>query len=326
MAKIDLAYNLEINNIVDAIEANELWIEGVLKDKRAFECIDENCNAKITCKNMDTFADKRKVNPHFIMSSRENMHSPICKVYKEYEERRTKKRNIKNREISQDLGKKVCFHIERPKNHRIIEHRIIDNKENSLINSRIRKKKIKEKMKKRNVNYYWLNSLILYYINSYKNGTTIQDTVETDFGKGKKYTYSLDKLFKRIEKENEETDKDKNHYVYYGKGKVFSRKDGGYDLIFNEKFLDSEKKVKCVIKRTTIDDCKYGKINKVNILSSSKGKEKFIYVLSSKHIDKEYKIVFLNTKNLDCVAISEIDLDNIYDEEYEDESILTKED
>ncbi|MCI6139259.1 MAG: hypothetical protein SOX46_10735 [Clostridiaceae bacterium] len=41
MAKVELAYSLEINDIVDAMEANELWLEGILSDKRAFECVYE---------------------------------------------------------------------------------------------------------------------------------------------------------------------------------------------------------------------------------------------------------------------------------------------
>ena len=60
MAKIEKAFSLEINDFVDAIEANELWMEGVLKDKKAFICVGENCYAGITCKNMDTFASDRK--------------------------------------------------------------------------------------------------------------------------------------------------------------------------------------------------------------------------------------------------------------------------
>ena len=41
MAKVELAYSFEINDIVDAMEANELWLEGILSDKRAFECVYE---------------------------------------------------------------------------------------------------------------------------------------------------------------------------------------------------------------------------------------------------------------------------------------------
>lgn len=36
MAKIEVAYSLEIEEYVGAIEANELWIEGKLKDRRLF--------------------------------------------------------------------------------------------------------------------------------------------------------------------------------------------------------------------------------------------------------------------------------------------------
>lgn len=79
-----MAFSLEINRFVDAIEANELWMEGELKDKKAFICVGENCYAGITCKNMDTFASDRKWIPHFIMSQHENRHSDSCEVFREF--------------------------------------------------------------------------------------------------------------------------------------------------------------------------------------------------------------------------------------------------
>lgn len=121
--KIEIAYNLEIHRVIDAMEANKLWLDGKLKDKRAFKCIDENCDAGITCKNMDTYADNRKQNPYFIMSKRENIHSSNCKVYKELKEKTNKKGETKGERKSQYIGKKVCFHVERPENHSIIERR-----------------------------------------------------------------------------------------------------------------------------------------------------------------------------------------------------------
>lgn len=185
MAKIDTAYSFEINDVIDAMEANELWIEGILQDKRAFKCIDENCNAGITCKNMDTFADKRKMNPHFIMSSRENMHSLVCKVYKQFEEKISERGEIKGEGTGQYIGKKVCFHMERPQRHRIIEHNVINNEKDSMVNVEGEKKKNRGNRKSHNSNYYWLNSLVWYYVEAYKNGTTEQDTVEIDFGENK---------------------------------------------------------------------------------------------------------------------------------------------
>ena len=122
MAKIDLAYSEEIDDIIDAIEANELWIEGILINKKAFECIDENCNARITCKNMDTFAHGRKMIPHFIYSSQENMHSDICEVYREFEDKEKSVNNNETKDKAKTIGAKVCFHMIRPENHRNIMH------------------------------------------------------------------------------------------------------------------------------------------------------------------------------------------------------------
>jgi len=73
-------------------------------------------------------------------------------------------------------------------------------------------------------------------------------------------------------------------YVYYGKGKVFLRDDGGYDLVFCESFIYSERRVKCIIKKIVLDICVHGKVNKTNILKSTIGEERFIYILCSKNI------------------------------------------
>ncbi|MDD3279034.1 MAG: hypothetical protein PHG16_09175 [Lachnospiraceae bacterium] len=241
MAKIELAYSEEINDIVDAIEANELWMDGVLTDKKAFECIDEKCSAKITCRNMDTFAHSRKMMPHFIYASRDNMHSDMCEVYREFEEKEkeTNKNETKNK--AKHIGTKVCFHMIRPENHRNTM------RTNTKIESEIKVTKAEARRKyldtkERKSNYYWLNSMISYYVKSFVEKKTDIDSIEVDFGKGKKYIYKLNSFFKRISNEQEKTDKDKMNYVYYGKGILYSRDDGGYDIVYKEKFEDSDKK------------------------------------------------------------------------------------
>lgn len=309
MARIDLAYSLEIGYIVDAMEANELWMEGILRDKKAFECIDENCNAKITCKNMDTFADSRKKIPHFIMSNQTNMHSVLCKVYSEYEEKDGKKRNKKNGSDIADINKKVCFHMERPEEHRIIKHTGSGHSIKDDEDIRNTKKSARESRRISKSHYFWLHSLIGYYIHSYLEGKTQQNKVEVIYSNNTVYKYQLSNLFVRIEKTKENANKEDRHHVYYGKGKVYLREDGGYDLFFGEKFIDSEKKVKCVVSKKIIDNCKYGKTNKISILESAIKKERFIYVISKKKIDNAHGKVYLNVDNLDCIAISEVDLD-----------------
>ena len=59
---------------------------------------------------------------------------------------------------------------------------------------------------------------------------------------------------------------------------------------------------------------KFGKANKLDMLNSAIGKEKYIYVFASKNISEKYKMAYLNVKNLDCIAISDIDVDKIDEE------------
>lgn len=245
------------------------------------------------------------------------MHSSYCQVYKEYIEKQNSRRAKVEQNINQNTSKTVYFHIERPVNHRIIKHIAYSNKKDDNIDKKERKKISSANTQKRHSNYYWLTSLIWYYIDSYKKGKTDLDIVKIDFGNNKIFPYTLNRLFKRIKLESEITDKDKNHYVYYGRGKIFSRKDGGYDLVFSEKFLNSKMRVKCVINKAMIDACQYGRSNKVNILESGKGKETFIYILASKKTDIKSKTVFLNKTNLDCISISKIDLDRLNEPETE---------
>ena len=304
-----MAFSLEINDFVDAIEANELWMEGILKDKREFICVGENCSARITCKNMDTFASDRKQVPHFIMSQHENMHSDSCEVFREFLEKDINRCNTKKEGHREKLGKEICFHMTRPERHRVIEHTLATCQANNLTEIKKHMRRKQDDSQERKNNYYCLNSLVCSFVNAFRNGTLFEDEVKVEFENKQFYTYKLGYLFKRIERQNEITDKDKYRYIYFGKGKVFQKETGGYNIVFSEVFNGSTKKVKCVLNSKLIEGCRFGKTNKINMLNSAIGKEKFIYVFANKNINEEYKTAYLNVKNLDCVAVSDIDVD-----------------
>lgn len=76
MATILLAKSLETNQIVTAPEADAQRGLGLIKSKHLFECIDDKCNAQITCANLLKAASKRKKEPYFIYVSD---HSESCK-------------------------------------------------------------------------------------------------------------------------------------------------------------------------------------------------------------------------------------------------------
>ena len=100
-------------------------------------------------------------------------------------------------------------------------------------------------------------------------------------------------IFGNGKKHKEITDKDKYRYIYFGKGQVFRKQNGDYNIVFNENFDGSIKKVKCVLSEKMIEDCMFGKANKLDMLNSAIGKEKYIYVFASKNISEKYKTVYL---------------------------------
>ncbi|ERI92149.1 hypothetical protein HMPREF1982_02690 [Clostridiales bacterium oral taxon 876 str. F0540] len=62
---MDYAYSLEYKDIVDAEKAYELYWEGIISDKQAFICPEPDCNAQITCSNIDKEKRFLKQKPHF---------------------------------------------------------------------------------------------------------------------------------------------------------------------------------------------------------------------------------------------------------------------
>lgn len=59
------AYSKESMAVIDAEKAYELYWEGLIKDKQAFCCPEPECNAQVTCSNIDKERRTLKQRPHF---------------------------------------------------------------------------------------------------------------------------------------------------------------------------------------------------------------------------------------------------------------------
>lgn len=64
--KIPEAYSIELEEIIDAEKAYELYWDGEISDKRAFECKNDNCEAQITCANIDKERFLMRKRPYFL--------------------------------------------------------------------------------------------------------------------------------------------------------------------------------------------------------------------------------------------------------------------
>ena len=76
MVTITLAKSLETGQIITTAEADHQRELGNIKSKYLFECIDENCDAQITCANLLKEVSKRKKEPYYIYVGD---HSAACK-------------------------------------------------------------------------------------------------------------------------------------------------------------------------------------------------------------------------------------------------------
>lgn len=65
MAKLPFAFSIEINDIIDAEQAYELFWSGIIQNGSAFNCPEENCEGNATCINVDKAENDMLQHPHF---------------------------------------------------------------------------------------------------------------------------------------------------------------------------------------------------------------------------------------------------------------------
>ena len=78
--KLEKAFAEDIKLRITAQEADKQFAEGNIKSKFSFQCPDENCNAPVTCANLDRPKAKRKRDPYYKVVGE---HSPQCDIAKD---------------------------------------------------------------------------------------------------------------------------------------------------------------------------------------------------------------------------------------------------
>lgn len=81
---IELAYSIDLQREVSAEVADLYFREGKIKSKYRFRCVEKNCDAQITCANLDKPKKLRRRDPYFKYVSG---HSEECRIGKLTKER-----------------------------------------------------------------------------------------------------------------------------------------------------------------------------------------------------------------------------------------------
>lgn len=306
--KIELAYSLDIKKELDPEAAYIHYWNNDIKSKKNFECIADNCSAKITCANLDKLRRDMKKSPYYVTVED---HSPDCKWVKRTEEEKINTKNNKGKRKSKELNTQTDnFMLNRPTNHtkKIICTKSDQFKSNTKNHQNI-KKEINKKIgsiTKRNSTYYCLSSLVSKYGNYKKENKLDKNSIKINSTISIKYS----DMFVEINNQNiKELSKYKR--IYFGNAYINKARTGdGFIIIFINKFKndDSEIRPSFYIPNTLIENnvtSPYWKKRIADLASSTINKSTvFIYgkpTLKEDSKNKEKKYINFYVNSLDHI-------------------------
>lgn len=300
MAIIDYAYSKEYKDIITAAVAKELSEEGLISDKRAFECCGKGCTAQITCCNMTKPRSEMKRGVHFVMYGK---HSDNCSE-KLDDETQHKKITARREKDDSEVSDTFKFLNVRPPKADVHQKNIIRNDieeqehKNRLIDEY---SKNPYKIKRSICN---LDILVPEYLKARKEKNLDKKKIELHFFE-KVYKYSFNNFFCRINSTNI-SDIIKYHLCFFGKA-IIQRYNDRYRVEFQEKFLDQNEsmKVKCIITNTIIQK-KVQRNPVIEILDNLLEREIFCFLFGKCNIKEN--ITYINIESLDHVACTGEDI------------------
>lgn len=300
MAIIDHAYSKEYKDIITATEAKELFEEGFISDKRAFECCGKGCTAQITCCNMTKPRNEMKRIAHFVMYGK---HSDNCSEILD-EEIQHKKITGRRKKYDSEVSDTFKFSNVRPPKADVHQKNIIQND----IEEQEHKNRVKDEYSK-NPNkikrsIFNLDVLVPEYLKARKEKKLDIKKIELHFRESL-YNYSFSKFFCRINSTNISSVKN-YHFCFWGNA-IIKRHGKGYKIDFQEKFLDQGEnvEVKCFIKNEIIQK-KIQRNPIIAILDGMLEREVFCFLFG--YCNTKGNITYINIESLDHIACTEEDI------------------
>ena len=318
MVKIDFAFCPKINDYIDAIKANELWLDGFLtnEDKQTFICPGDTCSAQITCANMTKSKIEMVKAPYFLFTKKsKTIHSADCNFEQKIE--LLKKSQQNEVKASQENGGKIIFQTSRPQNIETIKRSTSTNSLNTTndLTSELSLNHNHKNHKITQSNYYLLSSLINKYLIALEENDTDSTKVEIVYPNKRKYTYKLSTLFKHINNINLDKVLENKTKIFYGKASIsygessYGESSYGesscYWINFHESFKNSNKKVSCFINAEAISNTTNYKLKKELLLDNNVGKDLYVFAMGKVKETQNQIYINLISENLDMLAVSD---------------------
>ena len=301
--KTKTAFSLDCGIEVNAEDAYDFFWAGIIKDKRNFICISEDCYAQITCANLDKLREDMSVAPYFKVYGE---HSPLCPIkeaesqpYLRKDSNETSYSRAKISEEHPDI-----FELERPEEHRKIKEK--SRQSDNILDI----EEIKKRKKSRNTNdairsrkYHSIRGLIKKYHEYKQNNTLDSHFIKIPPRQGRGYTrVSYSEMFVEINGQALLELPEDNKRIYFGTANLY---DNGthYNIKFTKGFVWNGKitKPSIYISRTMVSEAFSRELAEKKLQSLS-GKTIYCFVYS-RPLPAKNEYINLNINNMDLLDI-----------------------
>ncbi|WP_086930575.1 hypothetical protein [Agarilytica rhodophyticola] len=262
--KLEKAFSEDVKLNITARQADMKFAEGVIQSKFNFQCPGKNCDAPVTCANLDRPLEKRKRDPYYIIVGE---HSSQCNIAKDIDNQ--KKASKTTMDIYKDsdeyIDHAIRINLQPPSTKRLESGDLAKNSEYS--ESRISRGRViagKRKIQRTKT----LSSLIDAYLAKESLIVQLPETGLID----------LNNLFIEINGQNL-ADFEDEFRIYYGKA-WFNKKEHGYSIVFDKTLTSGD-----IIKRPST----YIPISKLEV----SGFKRFNLDTLERTADNKPKMVFL---------------------------------
>lgn len=238
MAKIEEAYSIEYEEVIDAEKAYELFWDGLIKDKREFECT--GCSLKITGANIDKERIEMKNTPHFRAYGEHDMGCSY--EFEQVEQRNVKDKSQKSKQSYINSQTDSLF-LERPKSHQYVKNNRCEKTEsNDKKLPQTNKSKREGHKGEKTSNYYSIKPLISKFIKYTDENKTEQNYINI-----KGYKISYKEMFVDLTKVDL-NDISPYKRIYYGDGNIvrLKKNKGDYIIFFKPGIANEKNKETCL--------------------------------------------------------------------------------
>lgn len=264
--KLEKAFSKDIKKNITAQEADNQFERNIIRSKFNFSCPDKNCNASVTCANLERPKAQRKRKPYYKVVSE---HSPQCEIAKDikYQKRSTTIQSDLYSSEDEYRDNAIRLNLQSP----CVRRPKVDNSMNNSSDEqeKIKKRNENESSKRKIQATKTLSSLIDSYL--------AQESLDIQLpGKG---TINIKNLFIEVNGQNLKNLTD--HFrIYFGKA-WFNKKENGYSIVF-DKTLRSNKLAKrpsTYISKKKLEESGFLRFNISTLEKISDGKPKMVFIL-----------------------------------------------